>query len=112
MNFNRLRSWPHPVVSPLCDDVTPNDFDFRLDPLPEHQRWILGIEATDADATLAHYVQRGQARYLLHVECKRTNYRGTHLSETPRFDMAISGDLLFGLVEVSLLVVATNDVPA
>ena len=43
MNFSRSRSWPHPVVSPLCDDVTPNDFDFRLDVLPEHQRWLLGI---------------------------------------------------------------------
>ena len=29
MIFNRSRSWPHPVVSPLSDDVTPNGFDFR-----------------------------------------------------------------------------------
>ena len=111
MNFNRVRSWPHPVVSPLCDDVTPNTFDFRLDVLPEHQRWILGVEATDDDGTLAHYVHAGKARYLLHVECKRTNYRGTFMSEKPRFEMPISGDLLFGLVEVSLLVVVTHDLP-
>ena len=109
MNFNRVRSWPHPVVSPLCDDVSPNAFDFRLDVLPEHQRWILGVEATDEDATLAHHIHAGKARYLLHVECKRTNYRGTLMSGTPRFEMPIGGDLLFGLVEVSLLVVATKD---
>src|SRR4029077_19095327 len=103
MIFNRSRSWPHPVVSPLSDDVTPNGFDFRLDVLPEHQRWILGVEATDDDPTLAHYVQTGKARYLLHVECKRTNFRGTVMSEKHRFEMPIHGGSLFGLVEVSLL---------
>jgi hypothetical protein len=109
MNFNRVRSWPHPVVSPLCDDVSPNAFDFRLDILPEYQQWILGVEVTDDDVTLARHIQTGKARYLLHVECKRTNFRGTFMSGRPRFEMSIKGDLLFGTVEASLLVVAVED---
>jgi len=109
MNFNRPRSWPHPVLSPLSDDVMPNHFDFRLDPLPEHKRWLLEIEASDEDATLAHSVQTGKARYLAHVECKRTYFRAALLSNTPRFEMEIAGDALFGAVEVSLLVVAAKD---
>lgn len=112
MNFNRARSWPHPVVSPLSDDVTPNDFDFRLDVLPEHRRWILGIEATENDGTLAQHVRAGNARYLLHVECKRTYFRSALMSDKPRFEMPIAGDSLFGLVEVSLLVVTTKDLKA
>jgi hypothetical protein len=110
MNFNRARSWPHPVLSPLSDDVMPNDFDFRLDVLPEYKRWILGIEVSEGDATLAQYVRAGKARYLLHVECKRTYFRNASMSEKPRFEMMINGDSLFGLVEVSLLVVATKDI--
>lgn len=109
MNFNRLRSWPHPVLSPLSDDVMPNGFDFRLDVLPEFKRWILGIEAADDDTTLAQYVRAGKARYLVHVECKRTYFRDALISDRPRFEMQIEGDSLFGLVEVSLLIVATND---
>lgn len=109
MNFNRARSWPHPVVSPLTDDVTPNGFDFRLDVLPEYKRWILGIEAVDEDATLAQYIHTGEARYLAHVECKRTYFRGALMSGKSRFEMPIDGQLLFGVVEVSLLVVATKD---
>jgi hypothetical protein len=110
MNFNRARSWPHPVVSPLSDDVMPNNFDFRLDVLPEYKRWILGIEATDDDATLAQYVCAGKARYLVHVECKRTYFRNALMSEKPRFEMSIDGSSLFGVVEVSLLLVATKDI--
>ena len=109
MNFNRPRSWAHPVLSPLSDDVVPNHFDFRLDVLPEHKRWILDIEASDEDATLAHSVQTAKARYLAHVECKRTYFRAAFSSNTPRFEMEIAGDALFGAVEVSLLVVAAKD---
>lgn len=109
MNFNRARSWPHPVVSPLSDDVMPNVFDFRLDVLPEYQRWILGIEATDEDATLAQCVGAGEARYLAHVECKRTYFRCAIMSDKPAFEMSIDGNSLFGVVEVSLLLVATKD---
>lgn len=109
MNFSRARSWPHPVISPLSDDVIPNDFDFRLDVLPEYKRWILGIESSALDSTLTQHVLAGKARYLLHVECKRTYFRGALLSEKPRFEMSVGGDSLFGLVEVSLLVVATKD---
>ena len=72
----------------------------------------LGIEVTDDDATLHQCVRSGKARYLLHVECKRTYYRGASMSDGPRFEMLVSGDLLFGLVEVSLLVVATKDLKA
>lgn len=110
MNFNRPRSWPHPVLSPMSDDVIPNHFDFQLDVLPEHKRWILDIEASDEDATLARSVQAEEARYVAHVECKRTYFRTAHLSKTPRFDMEIAGDALFGAVEVSLLVVAAKDI--
>jgi len=87
----------------------PNGFDFRLDVLPEYKRWILGIEAADDDGTLAHHVRTGKARYLVHVECKRTYFRGALTSDKPRFEMTIDGDSLFGLVEVSVLVVATKD---
>ena len=109
MNFNRPRSWPHPVLSPLSDDVMPNNFDFRLDVLPEHKRWILDIEASDEDATLAHSIQTEKARYLAHVECKRTYFRNALGSNTPRFEMEIAADAIFGAVEVSLLVVAAKD---
>ena len=30
MIFDRARAWPHPVLSPLTDDVLPNEFDFDL----------------------------------------------------------------------------------
>ena len=110
MNFNRSRPWPHPVLSPLGDDIAPNAFDFRLDVWPEHQRWLLGVEVPDSDATLHRHIRSGKAHYLLHVECKRTYFRQAFTSLQPKFEIPISGDLLFGLVEVSLLVIAAKDI--
>lgn len=109
MKFSRTRSWPHPVVSPLSDDVSPNNFDFQLDVWPEHQRWLLGVDSSDDDPHLAAHVRAGKASYVLHVECKKTYFRASFRSASPRFEVQVSGDHLFGLVEVSLLLVATAD---
>jgi len=76
---------------------------------PEHQRWLLGVEATDEDPTLGAYIRAGKVSYVLHVECKRTYFRKAFRRENPRFEVAISGEHLFGIVEVSLLLIATSD---
>lgn len=109
MNLNRARSWPHPVVSPLSDDVNPNTFNFRLDVWPEHERWLLGVEATANDSNLNAYLEINRVSYVLHVECKRTYFRQSFRNQKPRFEVAIPGDKLFGVVEVSLLLVAVED---
>ena len=59
---------------------------------------------------LHRYIRSGKAHYLLHVECRRTYFRQAFPSPHPRFEVPISGDLLFGLVEVSLLVIAAADI--
>ncbi len=109
MNFNRARSWPHPVISKMTDDIVPNDFDFRLDVLPEYQRWILGVEVNNSDSTLKSFVEAKGVAYVLQVECTRTYFRQSFSNHEPRFEAIIPGDQLFGLVEVSLLAVATKD---
>jgi hypothetical protein len=109
MNFSHARSWPHPVVSPLTDDVAPNSFDFQLDVLPGDRRWLLGVQVIFEDATLSSHVAAGKAAYVLHVECKRTYFRKAFRSENANFEVEIPEDSLFGLVEVSLLIVAIAD---
>jgi len=76
---------------------------------PEHQRWLLGVEATDEDSTLSAYVNADKVSYVLQVECKRTYFRTAFRSQKPRFEVAVSSEHLFGNVEVSLLLIASAD---
>lgn len=65
MIFDRARTWPHPVLSPVSDDISPNGFDFELDVWPDHPRWRLKVEAKCPDDTLRHLIASGKAAYLL-----------------------------------------------
>src|SRR5262245_3073212 len=111
MNFNP-RAWPHPVLSPLVDDIASAVFDFEVQALVEHDRWRITAHASLQDPTVTSLISSGRAGYLLHLECRRTFYRGAFESVAPKWEVTIPGPELFGQVEVSLIVVARKDVDA
>lgn len=110
MKLSRPRSWAHPVVSPLSDDIVSAEFDFRLEVLAEHDRWILKVVALNDDRTLSTLISQGLASYVLHVECRRTNYRAAFVSVDSTFEKQIAATQIFGSVDVALMVVARNDI--
>lgn len=112
MIFNQSRTWPHPVISPLTDDVSTGEFDFNLDSWPDHTRWRLKVEATIPDDTIQALLSSGKVCYLLHIECRRTYFRQVFKSLEQNFEVEILGDKLFGVVEASFFVVATRDIDA
>jgi hypothetical protein len=112
MIFDQSRSWPHPVLSPLTDDVEASHFDFDLDVWPNYPDWRLKVAAKEGDAAIARYLASDRASYFLHIECRRTHFRQAFSSKSPNFELTIPGDQLFGTVEASFLIVATKDIEA
>ena len=110
MNFSRHRSWPHPVLTPLGDDISPNDFEFNLEVQKDHPKWRIQARAIHADSTMEKLLKQGLAEYLLHIECKRTFFRKVFSSTSKNFDISIPGDELYGDVEVAFLVIASKDI--
>jgi hypothetical protein len=110
MNFNRSRSWPHPVLSPSTDDIADSSaFDFNLDVVADYKRWLLEVDIPSLDEHISQLVAANCAAFVLHVDCKRTYYRSTARSLKNKFEVMIGGEHLFGTVEVSLVVLATKD---
>ena len=109
MNFNP-RAWPHPVLSPLVDDIASGSFDFELQATVEHDRWRITTTANFQDPTVASLISGGSAEYFLHMECRRTFYRSVFPSAAPKWEITIPGPELFGDVEASLLVIAKTDI--
>jgi len=110
MNFNKPRSWPHPVLSPLNDDIAPNLFDFNLDVSIGYPNWLFKVDALYGDATIKANVQLKKAEYVLHLECKRTYFRQVFSSLNPSFTATVPGDCLFGWVEASFMIVTKDDI--
>jgi hypothetical protein len=109
MIFNP-RSWPHPVLSPLVDDIAGAVFDFKLEALVEYDRWRITTEASMSDPIVAALVESGHAEYLLHLECRRTFHRSVFGSTIPKWEISVAGPDLFGNVEASMLIVAKRDI--
>ena len=110
MKITSQRSWPHPVLSPLVDDIQDNAFEFDLTVRADSGSWELSAEAKDPDPHIDGMVRAGRAVYLMHVECPRTFYRAAIRSSLPSCKMAIPGQLIYGVVEVSFFVVAADHI--
>lgn len=110
MIFDRARAWPHPVLSPLTDDILPNEFDFDLKVESAFSEWHVEVTAHCDDDVLSQRVADRDAHFLLHLECKRTYYRAAWLNATPAWKIKVPDQSLYGRVEASFLVVAARDI--
>jgi hypothetical protein len=112
MIFDRARAWPHPVLSPLTDDILPNDFDFDLVVEPALNEWHIGVTAHCADDTLSRRVADRDAQFLLHLECKRTYFRAAFSNTAATWETSLPDQSLYGHVEASFFIVASRDIDA
>ena len=110
MIFDRARAWPHPVLSPLTDDILPNEFDFDLKVESAFNEWRVGVIAHCGDDVLSQRVADRDAHFLLHLECKRTYFRASWANTTPRWEIRVPDQSLYGRVEASFLIVAARDI--
>ena len=109
MNPAARGSWPHPVLSPAGDDVSPATFGFSLNPAADGDRWLLGVQAEHSDETLESLVRSGSASYALHVECPGTFYRAMFSTAERTAEFAIPATGILGKVEAVFMVVAAKD---
>jgi hypothetical protein len=71
----RERSFPHPVLSPLSDDVTPSGFALALSHTADADRYYFDVKFDHQNETIAQLVRDARAEYVVHLECKRNFFR-------------------------------------
>lgn len=106
----RERSFPHPVLTPLRDDVVPNRFEFSVAETSDADNHYLQIIFNHENATITELVERGKAVYAVHVECRRTFYREVFRFTSWEYRLTLPATDLVGLVEISGFVLATETI--
>ena len=101
------RSFPHPVLAPFRDDVSPNAFDLTLNTAVDADNFYLDIQLAHQNATLTDLVREGRAEYAVHVECRRNFFRRLYKSAKPAWRITIRAAELIGRVEVSSFITAS-----
>ena len=69
------RSFPHPVLTPLRDDVTPNEFDLEVKVSPDADNYYIDVALTYTNETLSEHIASDKATHAVHFECRRNFFR-------------------------------------
>lgn len=94
-------SYPHPVLAPFRDDVSPNDFHLKLEISSDSQDWYLKVRFEYSNPTLKQLIHNGKATHSIHVECRRNFYRELFSFPEHARELVIKASEIVGRVEVS-----------
>ena len=95
-------SRPHPVLTPLNDDVSPNDFEVNLTVDCDNEHWYLNADVSHSNPTIEALVESSQAVYAIHFECRATFYRNLVKFFDRKKQIKIDASYLKGQVEVTV----------
>jgi hypothetical protein len=102
----RDRSFPHPVLAPFRDDVSPNQFTLSVTVSSDADGFYLALSFDYANTSLDELIERGQAVHSVHIECKRNFYRELFSVDSREARITLKATELVGRVEVSGFVTA------
>lgn len=103
------RAYPHPVVG-NGDDVVEAAFQAPIVVSNDRINYFIAVRVQCSSTTIAKLIKRGDAVFVLHVECGNTLYRAAfEFSETER-EFMIPGENLNSTVEVNVVTQAKRDI--
>jgi hypothetical protein len=94
-------SFPYPVLAPFRDDVSPNNFDFKLEISSDTENWYLKVRFEYSNPTLKELIESGKVIHSVHLECRRNYFRELLSFSEPTKVLVIKANELVGRVEVS-----------
>lgn len=113
MKHAKPRALPHPLLTPLADDVKPNIFELSCPPgsvAADDISWKIAAQIHHQCPALQSFVERGLAKYGVHVECPRTFYRQWFPQESAEIKLSLPVTAVRGRVELLAFCVAAQDI--
>lgn len=105
------RSYPHPVVG-NADDVPGAAFQAAFEYASDTQFYYINVAVACSSKTLNRLIQRGEACYVVHIECSNTIFRRAFEFTTDGHRLQVPASHLNDTVEVNAFVRAKKDIPS
>ena len=103
------RAFPHPVVG-NADDVLEAAFQAPIVVSHDGVNYYLSVDVQCSSSTISALIEKGDAAYVVHVECSNTLYRSVFEFTETRRELMIPGENLNATVEVNVFVRAKRDI--
>jgi hypothetical protein len=113
MKNSRSRALPHPLLTPLSNDVMPNIFELSCPPGSvgvDDKYWKISGRIHHQCPQLQTFVDSGVARFGIHVECPRTFYRQWFPQENAEVKISLPATTVRGRVELLAFCIAVKDI--
>jgi len=102
------RSFPHPVVG-NSDDVVNAAFQAAISVYNDRVNYYICVKLQCSSSTISELIKKGDAVYVLHVECGNTLYRAAiEFTQTER-EIMMPAENLNSTVEVNVVAQAKRD---
>src|SRR5437588_18293 len=103
------RAYPHPVVG-NADDVVDTAFQCPIEVYNDGANYFIAVKVQSSSRTLTRLVERGDAIYVLHIECGNTLYRAAFEFRDAQKEIMIPGENLNATVEVNIFARAKREI--
>ncbi|MCX7424493.1 MAG: hypothetical protein NTW96_02485 [Planctomycetia bacterium] len=103
------RAFPHPVVG-NADDVLEAAFQSPITVSHDGVNYYLSVDVQCSSPTISALIEKGDAAYIVHVECSNTLYRSVFEFTETKKELMIPGENLNATVEVNVFVRAKQDI--
>lgn len=113
MKNSRSRALPHPLLTPLSNDVMPNIFELSCPPGSvgvDDKYWKIIGRIHHQCSQIQTFVDNGVARFGIHVECPRTFYRQWFPQESAEVKLSLPATAVRGRVELLAFCIAIKDI--
>lgn len=106
----KYRNFPHPVLAEFNDDFINDTFKANFDIKLQNRSYNINVDINLESDDLGKYIQRGSAKYGIHLESPFTQYRTFFKSNQSCFNFEIPAELLDGEVEMSAFIIADENI--
>jgi|ERR1019366_1676569 hypothetical protein len=113
MKHTKPRALPHPLLTPLTDDVMPNIFELSCPSGSvgsDDSDWKIAARIHHQCPELQALVESGFAKFGVHVECPRTFYRHWFPQQSVEVKLSLPATAVRGRVELLAFCVAARDI--
>lgn len=107
----KYKLYPYPVLAYYSDDYKEGSFETTIDLRKDGYNIRIDFMASLTNEGLKALIQKGQARYVYHLECAQTGFREVVTTEKVSESCVLSDKKVCGKLQICPFIAATQDIP-
>lgn len=107
----KYKLYPYPVLWALNDDYNSSSFSAKISVKNEYKKIMINVDFELINNDLKKYISKGEAEFLIHIECPLTAFRKVKTSTDYHIEEILDETQLNGKIAICPFIVAKKNIP-